>query len=332
MQIVIAIAVVLLLAGFTTFSFIRTNTEPAIMSVHTSELLIPGPASGLEAGEVNRLGSDEVPVRVYTPDTAPWATLVWAHGGSFVRGTLDMPEADWAARRFAEQGLRVVSVDYALATETVKAPAPANDVTAAALWAATEFRQPLLLGGASAGANLATQAALTLPNFGTRQPGVSPGALILLYPTLHRVQQPHAEIEALVRDVPEQSRFTPERIAEMYKFYLGEDTGPTVSADTHGFATEPTVVGELEADQLRQLPPTIVVNAETDELRASGEQFVTQLQQAQVPVSQHLAPGTQHGYMNRPEENANATSLAQASIDIFVRELLLVLKPPEHPA
>ena len=85
----------------------------------------------------NRMGSAEIPVRVYEPDGAwlrgdggPWGTIVWAHGGSFVRGTLDWPEADWVSRRFAAAGLRVYSVDYALANDEVKAPAPALDVAA----------------------------------------------------------------------------------------------------------------------------------------------------------------------------------------------------------
>jgi hypothetical protein len=52
-------------------------------------------------------------VRVYPADVAnarPTAGLVWAHGGGFAAGDLDMPEADWVARAFAARGATVVSI------------------------------------------------------------------------------------------------------------------------------------------------------------------------------------------------------------------------------
>src|SRR3954468_914337 len=56
-----------------------------------------------------------VPVRIYTPDSPSGAGLVWAHGGGFVGGDLDMREADWTAREIAARaGAVVVSVDYRL--------------------------------------------------------------------------------------------------------------------------------------------------------------------------------------------------------------------------
>ena len=57
-------------------------------------------------------------VRVYPPSTgmiSNGAGLVWAHGGGFAGGDLDMPEADWVSRALAARGITVVSVDYALA-------------------------------------------------------------------------------------------------------------------------------------------------------------------------------------------------------------------------
>ncbi len=49
------------------------------------------------------------------PRRRPGARLVWAHGGGFVAGDLDMPEADWVARTLAARGVTVVSIDYRLA-------------------------------------------------------------------------------------------------------------------------------------------------------------------------------------------------------------------------
>ena len=57
-------------------------------------------------------------VRLYRPASAAGVGLVWAHGGGFAAGDLDMPEADGVARGLAERGITVVSVDYRLAPPT----------------------------------------------------------------------------------------------------------------------------------------------------------------------------------------------------------------------
>ena len=98
----------------------------------------------------------------------------------------------------------------------------------------------------------------------------------------------------------------------MYAFYLG-DAGTSI------------VVGELGQDRLAALPPTVVVNADLDDLRASGEQFAEQLRQAGVPVIEHVQPGTVHGYLNRPEESERARSDAHASIGLFAKGLRAIL-------
>ena len=54
-------------------------------------------------------------VRIYSPGAPSGSGLVWLHGGGFAGGDLDMPEGDWVAQRFADQGITVVSVDYRLA-------------------------------------------------------------------------------------------------------------------------------------------------------------------------------------------------------------------------
>lgn len=298
--------------------------------VRVADVRMAGPAAGRSAAPsftplLNRIGSAEIAVRVYEPapidlrgDSAPWGTLVWAHGGSFVRGTLDWPEADWASRRFAEAGLRVYSVDYVLASETVKAPAPANDITAVLRQVRANHVGPVFVGGASAGGHLAVLAALAQAEFAAAagDPAARPDGLALVYPTLHRVQRPDAAISALTASLAEERRFGEERIAEMYDFYLGsldEDPAAPFSLD---------VAGELPAQRLALLPPTVIVNAESDDLRASAEQFAEQLRVAGVAVTETAQPGTVHGYLNRPEESPRATSDAQTTIGLIVTGLL----------
>jgi acetyl esterase/lipase len=114
---------------------------PSPMAVDRS---IPGPAGS-------------IPLRVFVPETVRGAYL-HIHGGGFVLG-----EACASDQRNAEIAQRcdvaVVSVDYRLAPEDPY-PAGPDDCEAAALWlvanAQAEFgTTSLLIGGESAGANLA---------------------------------------------------------------------------------------------------------------------------------------------------------------------------------
>ncbi len=98
----------------------------------------------------------------------PTPALVWAHGGGFVAGDLDMPEADWVARSLAARGVTVVSIDYRLASDGWRYPTPSNDVLAAWTWTLANTADlgidpaRVSLGGASAGANLVAGAVLRL--------------------------------------------------------------------------------------------------------------------------------------------------------------------------
>ena len=116
-----------------------------------------------------------VPVRVYADgdDDGRGAgerpCLVWMHGGAFIAGDLDMPEADWFSREVARRaGAVVVSVDYRLCNEGVHYPVPHDDVVAAIRWARESAPElgidpgRVSAGGASAGANLAAGVALKL--------------------------------------------------------------------------------------------------------------------------------------------------------------------------
>ena len=124
-----------------------------------------------------------VPVRVYEPagDGAGRPALLWLHGGAFMFGDLDMPEADLTAREIcARAGAVVVSVDYRLAVGGVHHPVPLDDCVAAARWlrdsAADLGVDPdrIHLGGASAGGNLATATVLRLRD----EDGWQPASLV----------------------------------------------------------------------------------------------------------------------------------------------------------
>lgn len=260
-------------------------------------------------------------VRVYSPKSPSGHGLVWAHGGGFAGGDIDMPEADAVARAFADRGIAVMSVDYALAPMTaewsarlgaeerggVHYPVPHDEMVSAFRWAATSdvASRGWAIGGASAGGNLATGAALRLAHEG----GVVPALAVLAYPTLQAVQAaPDPELRALLDGDPSADVFTPDFVRGMYENYLGSDPD---TADVYA------VPGTAEPTALASFPPTIMVNDETDELRVSGEAFAGSLAAAGVEVDVVVEPGTTHGHLNRPEESAFA-----ATIDRFATRIL----------
>ncbi len=156
-------------------------------------------------------------VRVYPAAAPNGSVLVWLHGGAFMFGTIDMPEADEVARRLSETGTTVVSVDYTLGPldgldglpgpeEGTPGPSPEQfaaelaaagprspyptaslQTVAAFEWARANAHtwgadpRRVSLGGASAGGNLSAGAAVRLRDAG----GDAPASLLLVYPVLH---------------------------------------------------------------------------------------------------------------------------------------------------
>ncbi len=277
-------------------------------------------------------------VRVYPADAAtprPTPGLVWAHGGGFVAGDLDMPEADWVARTLAARGITVVSTDYRLVGDgSGRYPAGSDDVLGAWSWTLDHADElgldpsRIVIGGASAGANLVTGAVLRMLHDRGSSSGAAgdayrdqarldtaasrpprrpiPAGVVLAYPTLHAVQAaPDPTLRALLDANPEADRFFPAAVRAMYEAYLG---GPVDDAPL------PAVPGTAAASDLAGFPPVLMINDEADELRVSGEAFAATLAQAGVPVDLVVEPGTQHGHLNRPDEPA-----ASASIERVVR-------------
>jgi acetyl esterase len=276
-------------------------------------------------------------VRVYPADAAaarPTPALVWAHGGGFVAGDLDMPEADWVARALAARGVTVVSIDYRLAVDAAgRYPAGSDDVLAAWRWT-TEHAADLgidptrvVVGGASAGANLTAGAVLralgapvthdsaggtdrfpdaaveAAPGSDAPSAGITPlpAGVFLAYPTLLAVQPaPDAALRAVLDANPAADRFGPVRVREMYEAYLG---GPVEDAPL------PAVPGRATPAELAGFPPVLMVNGEADELRVSGEMFAASLDAAGVPTEVVTEPGTEHGHLNRPDEPAASVTV-----------------------
>lgn len=275
-------------------------------------------------------GGFDFRLRVYPADTPNGSALVWLHGGAFMFGTLEMPEADQVGRRLSALGTTVISVDYTLAPldalDAFAAPEPdaefpspeqlraeaeaagprarfpvAGLQTVAAFdWAvanaATYGADParVSLGGASAGANLSAGAAMRLRDRGT----TSPRVLALVYPSVHDgILEPNAETAEILLDVPPARLFTSEMRAAINRNFLPDGHDP------HGYAF-------AGGHDLAGLPEVLIVNAERDSLRPSGEAFAAELAAASVDVRVVREPGAMHGYLNEVGHPASEHTLA----------------------
>ena len=145
---------------------------------------VPGPKM---AGETDRAipgPAGSIPVRIYRPEQASGAVLVYFHGGGWVLGNLDTHDGN--CRRLAHAArCVVVAVDYRLAPEH-RFPAAAEDAYAAAAWVAANAATlevdagRLALAGESAGGNLAAVVTLMARERG----GPAIAQQLLSYPVL----------------------------------------------------------------------------------------------------------------------------------------------------
>jgi acetyl esterase len=230
---------------------------------------VPGPAG-------------EIPVRVYTP--APGSGLpglIYFRGGGFVLGTLE--SCDRTCRDLAHlSGRVVVSVDYRLAPEH-PFPAAVDDACAATKYVvehASEFgidASQVAIGGESAGANLATVAALR----SLRSGGPALAFQLLVYPLVD-----FADDSPSMREFADGHFITSDVLQYFERHYLGD-----VQNRQHPDASP------LTAD-LRGLPPAFVITAECDPLRDQGEAYARKLAQAGVPVATKRYDGMIHPFVS----------------------------------
>lgn len=205
-----------------------------------------------------------IPVRIYRPSSPrPHAVMVSMHGGGWVMGSLDSDE--FKSHFIAHQsGCAVVSVDYRLAPEH-PFPVPLEDCYAVTEWVAAQAAtlgfdsDRIGITGGSAGGNLAAAVALMARDRG----GPPLRCQVLTCPVCdHDFDRPsyleHAAGKMLTR-------------AHMMWFwdqYAGE-------ADRN----QPYLC-PLRADDLRNLPPALVVTAEYDPLRDEAELYAKKLLEA----------------------------------------------------
>ncbi|UTH72985.1 alpha/beta hydrolase [Chromobacterium sp. IIBBL 290-4] len=225
-----------------------------------------------------------LPARLYRPAGSGDAVLplaVFAHGGGWTRGTLDLYDAP--ARALANAGrCLLLAPDYRLAPEH-RFPTPLLDVAAAFKWAAAHAaalgadETRLTLAGDSAGGNLAAAACLWLRDHG----GPMPGHQLLIYPATDcrfdtESYQHFGDGYLLTRDA----------MRSCWDMYL-----PDAAATASPYASP------LRAD-LADLPPASIIAAGLDPLRDDGLDYANALRAAGVAVESTLLPGLPHASLH----------------------------------
>lgn len=223
-------------------------------------------AGGPRDVETRSESFDGVSCRVYEHGALA-TTLVYAHGGGWTTGDLDY--ADEFCRGLAARGIRIVSVDYALAPEH---PFPTALGELATVLAAVRerFGRSVVLGGDSAGANLA--AVVGVENAAT--------ALVLIYPALDAGMRTASYDDA-------DCAFPIGRGA-MTWFY--EQYAPHGDPDDIRLSPGRRPVG---VDH----PPTLVATAGHDPLRDEGVAYADALAAAGIVTAREHFPGLCHGFL-----------------------------------
>jgi acetyl esterase len=247
-----------------------------------------------------------IPARIYTPKQlrkkdglAP--CLVFFHGGGWVIGNLD--SHDVVCRKLAHEGeLIVISIDYRLAPEH-QFPAAVEDALTATQWIADNARQlgidagRLIVGGDSAGGNLAAVTALAARDAGPKLAGQ-----LLIYPATDFAMDTPSHRE------PETSILLTHSVVRWFcNHYLG-------GADINDWRASPSRA------KLSGLPPAYVLVAGADPLRDEGNAYAERLKQAGVPVAYRFFPGQFHGFFTMGKL-LNQANIAASEISAWLKAL-----------
>jgi acetyl esterase len=239
--------------------------------------------------------------RRYEPAGAR-GTIVWLHGGGWVLDGLELSDA--LCRTLAnESGATVVSVDYRVAPEH-RFPVALDDSHDALRWVAVQIADggPLIVGGDSAGGNLAAVCALR-----ARTGGPEIAAQVLVYPITDSDLTTPSYLEYGEPELPMLSTAAMEWFFECY----ARDASDLAHAE----------LAPLRTPDLCGAPPAIVVVAEIDPLRDDGLHYAQRLRDAGVEVTLLHYEQMPHGFFSRPtvfDDGADAIARVGAQL----RELI----------
>lgn len=243
--------------------------------------------------------------KVYRPVTdRALPTLVYFHGGGWVWANVDTH--DRMVREYAAAGrVNAVSVDYALSPEA-KFPQALFECADTVRWIAELGAEwgldgsRIVLGGDSAGGNLALGTALLLRDTN----GPTPRGVLANYPV--------SDCDFTTPTYREFGAGGYGLNLERMKFYW--DVYVSHEADRFNPLAAP-----LRAD-LRGMPPVCVLLAELDVLRSEGQALVARLRAAGVDVETQTFAGVVHGFLRATQSVTKARD-AVAAAGVWMRRV-----------
>jgi acetyl esterase len=220
--------------------------------------------------------------RLYVPDDARDALVVFLHGGGWVIG--DLATHDRACRLLASDSrVPLLAVDYRRAPEHPW-PAAVDDAVDAVRWLGTS-EDPVAprwsrvaIAGDSAGGTTAALACLRLRD---EAPDRLPDALVMVYA--------NTDLTGSGDSMRTEGHGFGLEVADIEWFNAQWVPDPDRRADPS--------VSPLYAPTLRGLPPTVVVTCEHDPLRDQGEAFAERLRVEGVPTVLRREPGMVHNFL-----------------------------------
>ncbi|KAH7385685.1 lipase esterase family protein [Pyrenochaeta sp. MPI-SDFR-AT-0127] len=259
------------------------------LSDHTP---VPGQDLTISVSQVVVRDGTKVGIRIYSPLAVTENHVLFfnIHGGGWTVGT---PQTEEGQNRMiaVRNNAIVVSVDYRRAPE-FPFPYALNDSIDAFNWVRSNAKalgadpNRIIVGGGSAGANIATVLAHIMRDEGVQ--GVI-GQILNIPVTCHPDHFPHAQYEG---GSYEQNAFAPIVNASTMRLFWNNYL-PNV--DTHYWASP------LLSTSLAGLPPTLIQVAGMDPLRDEGIAYAEALKQSGVNVMLKVYPGMPHAFYIYPD-------------------------------
>ena len=249
--------------------------------------------------------SGSIKGRLFMPSETPLGVVVYLHGGGWVAGDLD--DFDTLARNIAHRSeCAVLLVDYRLAPE-YPFPAGLEDAIDSLLWADglwprfSKCRLPLMVGGDSAGANLAIVAVKELLS------KIEVNLVALVYPVTDAPLRTQS-YETYGQNLP----LTSQDISWFFNHYAKESQW-----------SDPRIA-PLQVSSFKGFPSVWLATAEYDVLQDEGRLFAEKLVADGVRVELCHYEGVTHGFirmMNLIDTANDAVSDLAAAIKLACQSI-----------